>query len=101
MYCTLKTRRNLRCGFNDKTFVQGFKLMDLYVSVATTPNYPSDSGPDRDCTTTYVAPEGSQIAVNFLDIDMPDGDNGVCIKDFIQLRETIEKSHGAIGSLNS
>ena len=56
-------------------------------------------GSEKNCKVTYVAPEGSQIAVNFLDIDMKgDGEGGEhCNADYVKLEDSEDTAHGMIG----
>jgi len=65
--------------------------------VVTTPNFPNDSGPNKNCKTKYVAPIGSQIAVNFLEMDMKASEDGICAGDYVELKETANAGYGVIG----
>ena len=51
------------------------------------------------CKVTYEAPVGSQIAVNFLKMDMqePDGRGVECSDEYAELTEPEKTPYGAIG----
>ena len=61
------------------------------------PNYPNDSGPDKNCRIKYVAPKYSQVLVNFRDMDLQEDDTGTCFKDYVKLVEATNTNHGIIG----
>ena len=56
-------------------------------------------GADKNCKVTYVAPEGSQVAINFLDMDMvgEGAGAGECDADYVQLSEASDTAYSLIG----
>ena len=58
-------------------------------------------GHDKRCKVTYVAPAGSQLTINFLDMDMAGEGAGEedCNKDYMTISEPTKRPHGSIGGL--
>ena len=60
-----------------------------------------NAGADKRCKVTYVAPEGSQVAINFLDMDMVGEGVGAgdCDADYVKLTEAADTAYSLIGGL--
>ena len=56
-------------------------------------------GADKNCKVTYVAPEGSQVAINFLDMDMVGEGAGAgdCDADYVKNTEAADTAYSLIG----
>ncbi|XP_070536661.1 cubilin-like [Ptychodera flava] len=70
---------------------------DLVAStgVITTPNYPDNYDPNRECIWTVTAPTGIQIMVNISDIDMEY--HAECKYDYLEIRNGAYQSSPLIG----
>ena len=55
--------------------------------------------PEQTCKVTYEGPVGSQIAINFIEMDMKgEGAGGEgCNADYVKLQDTTDTPHGLIG----
>ena len=52
------------------------------------PTYPNASAEGLKCTTKFVTAPGSQIAVNFLDMDIWNHGEPFCLSDYVLLAES-------------
>ena len=62
------------------------------------PNFPKPSGPGLNCQYTMVTAYGSQIALNFLKMDIRTDSNEACLSDFITLEDPAASPASMIGS---
>ena len=54
----------------------------------TSPNYPNSYEDNKLCTFSVQSEPGSQISVNFMDLDLSEPDFEMnCITDYLQLKE--------------
>ena len=58
---------------------------------------PGASNPGLDCQYTLVARAGSQIAVNFIEMDIRADENQACLTDYVKLEETSIIASSVIG----
>ena len=76
---------------NDKKMNQPTILAEI-----SSPNYPLESGPGKTCSYKLVSEAGSQISVNFLDMDLTADAAQTCI-DFVQLVKEQNSASALIG----
>ena len=67
------------------------------IAEISSPNYPLQSGPGKTCSYKLVSEPGSQISVNFLDMDLPTDAAQTC-SDFVQLVEEQKSASALIGT---
>ena len=70
----------------------------MFVLEISSPNYPNDSGKNQKCSYRVAAPAGSQVGINFLDMDMQRDNLGTCLHDHLLLQDTKTSSFGVIGT---
>ena len=58
-----------------------------FILELSTPTYPNASEEGLDCIAKFVTTPGSQIAVNFLDMDIWNHDESSCLSDYLLLTE--------------
>ena len=63
----------------------------------SSPNYPADSGRNLSCSWTLAAPEGYNVALNFLDMDMRQDSSDSCLNDFVNVADPHNSAHGGLG----
>ena len=63
----------------------------------SSPNYPADSGRNLSCSWTLAAPEGYNVALNFLDMDMRQDSADSCLNDFVNVADPQNSAHGGLG----
>ena len=69
----------------------------LIISEISSPNYPLQSESGQTCSYKLVSEPGSQISVNFLDMDLPVDATQTC-SDFVQLIEEQNSASALIGT---
>ena len=62
----------------------------------SSPNYPADSGRNLSCSWTLAAPEGYNVALNFLDMDMRQDAAESCLNDFVNVADPQTSAHGGL-----
>merc|ERR1712106_951196 len=62
------------------------------------PNFPAPSKRGLDCQYTLVTAPGSQIALNFLNLDIRTDSNQACLSDYIVLEDPNKSPASLIGS---
>ena len=65
----------------------------------TSPNYPNSYEDNKLCTFSVQSEPGSQISVNFIDVDLQEPDFEMnCISDFLQVTEDTNLPSTLIGN---
>ena len=74
-------------------------IQKTFYSIAeiSSPNYPLQSEAGQSCSYKLVSEPGSQISVNFLDMDLPVDATQTC-SDFVQLIEDQSSASALIGT---
>ena len=75
-------------------------MSNICPSEVTSPNYPLPSQSETICTYTVKSEPGSQISVNFLDIDLHEPDfEDQCHMEYLHLQEYTRTPASLIGSM--
>ena len=72
-------------------------LNNTQILEISSPNYPLQSGPGQSCSYKLVSEPGSQISVNFLDMDLSVDGTQTCT-DFVELIEEQNSASALIGT---
>ena len=73
--------------------------MNVYVAEITSPNYPAAYESDQICSYSVKSEPGSQISVNFMDLDLhePDFENN-CNTEYLEISERVDSPFSLVGS---
>ena len=73
--------------------------MTVYVAEITSPNYPAAYESDQICSYSVKSEPGSQISVNFMDLDLhePDFENN-CNTEYLMISERVDSPFSLVGS---
>ena len=73
-------------------------ISSLLTQEITSPNFPSPSAPGLSCQYKVVTARGSQIALNFLSLDIRTDSNQRCLSDSLTIMEPQVTPASMLGS---
>ncbi|XP_062569386.1 uncharacterized protein LOC134231439 [Saccostrea cucullata] len=82
----------LTCGLNTNGSDCGGTLISWEGNI-TSPSFDANLQPLFHCDWVVILPEGSSVRLNFLQFDLPEGDNGHCKAGFLLLGTTDMKGN--------